>query len=200
MADKLPEIRFTEHYGLIPETFYCSDSNSTFQNCTTCGKELIDSNETYIIEKAIKNYQETNVKDVIFEYAMCIECLEKMRKSFSPESLERINNYILQNSDLENRRKSLIETDNLNFDDWISNCIVNNKSTDELPEYQIMCQCQGAFMLYTYMPYMLSCDAAETMQELLSQKTKDELRDFYNQNLSIPPELREIFNSKVPIF
>ena len=199
MSKKIPEIHFTEHYCEIPEVFYSSDMNRPFSVCTMCGAELINSNSSYIIEKAVKNYPETKVKDIIFEYAMCIYCLENLRVSFSTKSLERINNYIMEETDLPLRRNQLIGLENLDVDDWLSNCIVNNKTQDDLPEYQIMCQCQGEFMLFTYMPYMLSCDATEEMQELLSKKTKDELDRFYNDNLGLPPELKELFKTKVPI-
>ena len=199
MSKKLPEIYYIEHFTKIPKVFHSAVNDELFANCTMCGKELLESNESYIIEKAVKNYQENKVKDIIFEYAMCFSCLEKMREGFSEESLERINNYILKKTDLPLRRNELIEKGTLDVNDWISKCIVKDINQDQLPEYQIMCQCQGEHMLYTYMPYMLSCNAAEEMQELLSKKTKDELDRFYKDNLGLPPDLEELFRTRMPV-
>jgi hypothetical protein len=198
--DKKPQqIFYTEHYRDVPNVFHNTDTLDIFRECTICGRELIDSNSSYIIEKAIKNYPASGVKDIIFEYAMCTTCMEKMRESFSSESLEKVNQYILDRTDLMSRRENFVGKGELDIDKWIASCIVNGKSTDELPEYQIMCQCQGKHMLFTHMPYMISCDATEEMQELLSQKTKDELQRFYDQYVGLPPELREIFNSRLPV-
>ena len=138
--------------------------------------------------------------DTIFEYAMCINCMEEMRKSLSEESRQKVDNYLLEHSNLDERRNKLLSKENIDVDDWISNCIINNESTHELQEYQIMCQCQGKHMLFTYMPFMISCTASEEMQELLSKQTKDELDRFYDTHLGIPPEYKEFFKTKTPVF
>ncbi len=200
MNKKLPDIEFAEHYCDIPEVFYETNTKEPFRKCTICGIELIESNLPYVIEKAIKNYPEDKKTDVIFEYAICIECVEETRNSLSKESLEKINNYMLNHTDLLTRRNFLLSGNNLNVNDWLSNCVVNNKPTEELPEYQIVCQCQGDKMLYTYMPYMLSCDVTEEIQELLSKQTKDELDRFYDENLGLPPDLKELFKTRTPVF
>jgi len=200
MAKELPEIRIIEHYCEIPDVFQSSDTDAPFSNCTICNAELIESDSMYIIEKAIKNYKETQVKDVIFEYALCLNCLDEMRHSLSNESKEKIDQYLLDKSDLAERRETLINDNRLDVNEWISNCFVNDEKAEELPEYQIMCQCQGKHMLFTYMPFMLSCNAAEEIQQLLSKQTKEELDRFYNENLNIPPELEEFFKTKTLIF
>ena len=199
MSKKIPEIDFIPRIIQIPEVFYSTATGDKFYACTMCGTELIENNHSYIIEKIIKNYPENNTKDTIAEYALCIKCIEKLREGFSEESLEKINNYMLGHTDLSVRRKQLVENNMLDVNAWLSNCIVNDKKINELSEYQIMCQCQGDFMLFTFMPYMLSCHAAEEMQELLSKKTRDELDRFYTENLGMPPELKELFKTKIPV-
>lgn len=184
----------------IPEIFYNTDTKSPFCNCTMCDTDILSGDTPYVIEKAIKNYPEENTQDVIFEYALCMECLDVTRKSFSKDSLIKINEYMTRNINMEERRKNLSGKNTNDIYNWISNCIVNNKSVDELPEYQIMCQCYGENMLIADLPYMISCDVTEEIQELLSQQTKDELNRFYDNNLGIPPELRELFKTKTPIF
>ena len=42
---------------------------------------------------------------------------------------------------------------------------------------------------------MISYEAADEMVILLSNQTKDELNRFYKENLGVPPEFEEIFNS-----
>jgi hypothetical protein len=200
MTKRLPDIKIVQHYEEIPNVFHCSETDAPFSHCTICNHELINHNIPYVIEKAIKYYTENKVKDIIFEYALCFNCLEKMRNSLSDESKTGIDQFIMGSSDLEKRRQMLLNRDSLDVNDWISSCIVNNSDIDDLPEYQIMCQCQGQHMLYTDMPFMLSCHAAEQMQELLSKKTKDELDRFYDDFLGLPPDLKEFFKTKTIIF
>ena len=42
---------------------------------------------------------------------------------------------------------------------------------------------------------MISYEAADEMSNLLSKQTKDELDRFYRENLGVPPELEELFNT-----
>ena len=43
---------------------------------------------------------------------------------------------------------------------------------------------------------MISHEAIEEMQELLSPQTKDELDDFTKEHFDLPPEWREIIKNK----
>ena len=60
-----------------------------------------------MIEKAVRQYPEMKVKEVIFEYAMCMDCAVMMNASLSVESRQRINEYFLAHGDLEARREKL---------------------------------------------------------------------------------------------
>ena len=79
----------------IPPVYYPFDSNEPFKECLVCGTDLTLGTRDYFVEKAIKNHVEFKVKDVVFEYAMCSECAEKMQKSMSEESQQNMQNYFL---------------------------------------------------------------------------------------------------------
>ena len=177
----------------IPKDFKTFISEEYFANCISCDKYLLGEATEYVIEKAIKDGY------VEFEYAMCMDCVEKMRKRMSEESLQRIQKYFEEHFDFMGKRYSQIQSGNSTVDDYISKCIFNNKSRSELDEYQIMGHCMGTKLILSVFPYMVSQDIIEEIQELLSAKTREELDDFTNKHFGLPPDLKEIIKTKKPI-
>ena len=77
-------------------------------------------------------------------------------------------------------------------------CLITGKPIDELSEYQIYAYCEGGEIVQNVFPYMVSSDAIEQIQELLSPQTRGELDDFIDANFGFPPEWRAaIKGSKV---
>lgn len=158
-----------------------------------CEKFLLEDGTQYMIEKAYRRYPSLNTEAVVFEYAICRECAEKMREELSEESRRNIENYFTQNVDFEKRMRSMHKENDL--DAWISNCAVKNTPLHQEEEFVICAQCDGRDIVYSAFPYMIGGAAMEEVNELLSQKTRDVLDDFIDQHLSGPPELRELFKS-----
>lgn len=174
----------------IPKTFKTFISEEYFQNCISCNKYLLKDRTLYVIEKAIKdNYVE-------FEYAMCMDCAEKMRKNLSSLSLERIAKYFEEHINSFDARNLLIEQKFTTIDDYLSTCLINGSPVNRLNEYQIFAYCEGDKLLLSYFPYMISHEAIEEMQELLSPQTKDELDNFTRKHFDLPPEWKETIKGK----
>ncbi len=177
----------------IPKVFKTFISEEHFSNCISCDKYLLDETTEYVIEKAFKDgYVEV-------EYAMCMDCVEKMQHRMSEESLTRIHKYFEENFDFLGKRYGLIQSQDTSVDDYISKCIFNDKSIAELDEYQIMAHCKGKQLILSVFPYMISMDVIEEIQKLLSAKTKEELDDFTNEHFGLPPDLKEILKTRKPI-
>lgn len=169
----------------IPDTFKTFISEEYFQNCISCDKYLLADDSQYVIEKAIKD------KYIEFEYAMCLECAEKMRKKLSQESLERIGNYFEEHVNFHDKTTHFSESNCASVDDFLSRCLVSGSSINDLTEYQIFALCEGKNLLLSFFPYMICHAVIEEMQELLSAKTKDELDDFTEKHFDLPPEWKE---------
>jgi len=178
----------------IPATFKTFISEEYFQHCISCNKYLLKGNTLYVIEKAIKdNYVE-------FEYAMCMDCAEKMRRNLSGLSLKRIGKYFEEHVNSFDARNLLIEQKFTTIDDYLSTCLINGSPANRLNEYQIFAYCEGKKLLLSYFPYMISHEAIEEMQELLSPQTKDELDNFTKKHFDLPPEWRETIKGKKFVF
>ena len=171
----------------IPKIFKTYVSEEYFQNCISCNKFLLNDDSQYVIEKAIKN------DHIEFEYAMCIDCAEKMRKKLSKQSLERIGDYFDKHVNMSDKISHLLKHGSNSVDECLSTCLINGSSINDLKEYQIFALCEGENLLLSFFPYMISNAAIEDMQDLLSSQTKDELDDFTGKYLGPPPEFREFF-------
>jgi hypothetical protein len=184
----------------IPKPFHSEVTGKLFETCIHCNRHLLDSNLHYVIEKVIKYYDEMKTTDTIFEYAVCLNCYQELRKSLSNESIQRLGTYLQNHVNLEARRQKFIENEDLDVSHWIGHCIIMDKPIQKCREYQIMCECVGDRMLFTLMPYMICDDAIEEMSELLSEKTQGFFDDFRKRFLGPPPEVSELLKSSRVLF
>ncbi|MFC2129854.1 hypothetical protein ACFLSQ_00310 [Bacteroidota bacterium] len=180
----------------IPELFQSYESGGKFSECLVCKKNLLEENTHYLVEKAIRNYPEMNSKDVIFEYAMCFECADKLKDELSEESFKKITEYFEKNVDLNKRFQESVNFGD-DYQEYISNCMVTNQSINELNEYAIEAHCIGDKMALSFMPYMISEQAMDGIADLLSNKTLNFLNGFMDDYFAYPPEFRELFTRRL---
>ena len=173
----------------IPKILQSYSTGEPFTHCIDCDRYLLDDDVSYFIEKAIRQYHKEGymAKDVIFEYAMCIDCAEKIKGEMSKTSRQAMENYMLYNNSINT----------INGEDL--QCIIKGESVDNYEEYQIFSLCQGKNML-TPQPMAIGANALEELSELISQETKDELDRLMGDFFGSPPELEELFpKHRIPI-
>ena len=90
-------------------------------------------------------------------------------------------------------------SDNFDLNKYFSKCIFKGTPTRELSEYQMVCQCRGENLLLDYAPYLVSGSVIDEVGQLLSNKTIDSLGGFMDDNLGLPPEIKDILKDK-PVF
>ncbi len=188
------ETHIVKEYIKIPKAFYATDTDKPFSNCISCDKYLLLPNNPYVIEKAIKQNLEYNTTDVIFEYAMCMDCYQNINETLSSTSKASIEQYFSGNVDLNQRRDTLLKNNLLSINDWTSNCIIKGTPISELTEYQIACQCDGEYLLFTNMPFIIGNIALDEMMQLLSNQTIGEIRGFYDKFFSPDPDIKKLFD------
>lgn len=175
----------------IPEKFHNSLSENPFEHCKMCERELLESNSDYVIEKAYRRFKDEKAEELLFEVAICMKCANSMRTKLSKESLSSIQNFFFQKS--MERRQAMDEMEEL-LQDPLSQCLLNGKALEEMDEYQIYAHCSGYNISTGGGYYMLSDTMIEEIQSLLSKETRDELERFTDENLGLPPELKELFS------
>jgi hypothetical protein len=178
----------------IPPLFFDSDSDRPFEKCLVCGCSLIDSGIDYMIEKAFRIHQSVQSRDLIFEYAICIDCYAVLWSSFSKESISRIEAYFAERVDFESRVRQLRSENDTTVDKWISNCLITGEPVQNLKEFQIVAHCRHDRLVLDIGPYMVSGQVIDEVVALLSNKTLDDMNRFRDSFLGGPPELEDLLN------
>jgi len=177
----------------IPKDFYSDLNQEVFKNCTFCSTDLSAGLVTYLIEKSFKINPSNGKKNTVFEYAICSPCNLKKLEAMSEESVENIKQYMS-----EHFKFLEFELSNENIAPF-SKCVVTGIPVEDLEEYNIVGQFVGDKMIKGQFPVLMSPSIGDEIQELLSQKTKDEFDDFMSKITGVPPELKELFKTKRPV-
>lgn len=180
----------------IPKLFQSYKDEKLFDHCISCNKYLLQDDTHYIIEKAIRNYPNLNSKDVIFEYAMCFDCVEKMRDEISEESMTNIDNYFNEKIDISQRYETTREY-GTDVDKYVENCMVSGDSISTLNEYVIQAHCISDKLALSFFPYMISEKVMDDIANLLSNKTLDFLNGFMDNHFGYPPEFNDILTRRL---
>lgn len=175
----------------IPDIFKSDLTETYFEKCTICSVSLLDPPTNYIVEKAFKHHAKFNITDTVFEYAVCMDCYQKIHKQFSKSSKQRVEAYFRENTDLVGRKQHNFSEGKLGLENWLGNCAVKGTDKDTLGEYQIAAHFVGDKMLLHEFPILLSGEAVDEIQELLSPETRGEIDGLTDQFLGLPPEFKE---------
>jgi len=138
----------------------------------------------YAIQKVFKNYPGEEKPQAIFDFAMCEKCMTEARAELSLESRMRIDRFMMEGFQ---KLEESGDDPQVRFEG--QRCTISGQSLAESREYQVMAVCQGESLLDS--PVSLSEDMLHQIQELLSEKSRDELNRFSENNFGWPPELRK---------
>lgn len=153
------------------------------QHCKICNKDLM-AGEPYAIQKVIKNYKDQKGPQVLFDFALCQTCMEEARGELSLESRQRIDAFMLDGL------QQLEEAYETPRDRYLAHrCTLSGEPLSEVGEYQVMAVCQGDQIMDS--PICLSDKMLEAIQDLLSDKSRDELNRFTENNFGWPPDLKK---------
>lgn len=186
-----------ENYKIeIPERFYSDSEGKPFENCLICNKYLLKKGTSYIIEKALKTYQEYKFHTTVYEYAICHDCYLKMQQRMSEESKMNLQNYFMNVMNKKSQEPVIMEISEFNLNNWLSKCFIKGSPVSQMKEYQIVAQFEGSKMILSTPPMIIGEEAMNELSALLSEKTIDEMNDFREKFLSPPPDLEEIIYGK----
>ncbi|MGB0582806.1 MAG: hypothetical protein ACPGVU_24235 [Limisphaerales bacterium] len=164
----------------VPEVFWSFETEAPLRTCLVCSKNLIDSGEQYLIEKAFSK------REVMFEYALCLPCHTCLAKELSENSMKLITNYFEEHVLPEQRRARISAAFDGTVQPWLSHCLVTHKPIREDDEYQIHGMCFGNELVLDEMPHAISGEALDAIMNLLSNQTKGFINDFTGKHFGVP--------------
>ncbi len=162
----------------IPSEFHSEYEERPFQSCTRCGELLEAFPEGYKVSKVL------NRGEVLFEYALCFPCLERMMEESSEESQRRL-------ADFQEARLRPFVTGTLE-------CALCDHTRDsmERKEFAIVAACLGQGLLESH---LICIYCMEEMAELVSEKTRSEWQRFVEENFpGVPPGFKPVPSEPAP--
>ena len=168
----------------VPPVFHSFLEEGPFTKCTVCEAPLSEDGTQYLIHKAFHR------EEVIFEYAICLPCRARMQEELSAESIERINAYMDQYN-MEARSEEMMANRGPDVSAWLSKCLITGRPVAEADEHHIYAFCDGPDLVFSGLPLAVIGDVNEKLNELLSQKTRDRLDGFVDEQFGLPPELKQ---------
>ncbi|MEN8249023.1 MAG: hypothetical protein ABFS32_08830 [Bacteroidota bacterium] len=185
----------------IPKDFYAFDTDKPFTNCLVCQRELLTGEVDYFIEKAIRNYKDHEVSDIVYEYAICVHCAQDMNGQMSAESMQNIQDYFGRQPEfllkVYDHNAKWEELEEISLPD---ECVITMQPKSDLDEYMIYGHFRGDKMVKSSMPYLLSGQVMDEISDLLSNQTIDQLDGFMGEYFGGPPELEELWKPRRPVF
>jgi hypothetical protein len=168
----------------IPSCFYSTELGTPFKTCTMCSAALINNETNYFIEKYYRNH------NVAFEYAICEHCKNSMSEGISNESLHNMSQYFIENIDILSRIQLLENFDN-SIVPWLEKCVFKDIQRSECSEYQLAAQCRGDQLIVSFLPFMVSIQATEEIQTIISRETKENF-DRFREKLNYPVDVNDL--------
>jgi hypothetical protein len=149
----------------IPREFHSEYEERPFRACSHCG-ELLATFQHYQINKAWRN------GECVFEYVFCEVCRDRMLDEFSEESKSNL---------MRHQEKHLREVKGT------GECAFCGRTQAQSPmrDYVITALCSGDAMLDS----LMICESCQMQtHELLSEKTRDVRRRFFEDLPGVPPD------------
>ncbi len=185
----------SDEHPPIPSEFFENSETEAFRNCKICERDLHLGDCDYMIEKAVRIFPEVDGREVVFEYAICMDCAMKARQSLSKESRNKIDE-LLQSTQVRQNTFEAMTQGLVRGNNATGYCMLTGKRMEDVKSFQIYAYCREKHLIQGSNAFMLSDEAMEIIAGLLSEETKDELDHFKETHFGVPPELQDLINSR----
>ena len=171
--------------GDIPEQFHQRFGGDYFSHCSFCAKELFNENSSYMVNKIYRQ------NECVYEIAYCLECSQKMKETFSEESLEDIIAFFPTEDELKERRMSIILLGKEDKNEKLTqDCVICEEKKNTLQEgYHEYAYCENDKLGYGIYPYMMCESCILLLYNTLSEETLQAYHGFFETHFGLPPEL-----------
>lgn len=182
------------NFSDIPLLFYSSETSTPIRHCLVCERDLLEGAE-YMIEKAFVNYPSVGTKDLVWEFAVCFDCMHDMKSDYSEESHQRLTEFFQVNMNFDHQY-DLEAQENMNAEDWTSRCAITGQHISECSQYQIYAYCVGNLCAFENAPFMISGEAMDQLIPLISNKTLGAMNDFRDRYFPPPQDLSPLLKDR----
>lgn len=170
-------------WGKVPRQFYRQFEDRPFDACDFCRKFLLADGVGYSVHKY---YAAGELKQ---EFAVCDECSDGLRRSYSKESLQTLDDtFGMARTLSEQRARILLLKQPDKVERLTRHCLLCGAAKDQVPGYIEDAYCDGEEIVYWTFPLMICEPCAIKVHESLSLETKEVRRRFFTRHFGYPPE------------
>ena len=167
----------------VPRQFYRSFEDRPFDACDFCHKPLRADGVGYAVNKY---YSGGELRQ---EFAVCVECSEELRRSYSKASLQTLEDtFSVSKIVTEARVKLLMYQGPDKCEQLTRCCALCGARKDEVRAYIESAYCDGEEIIYWNFPLMICEPCAVRVHESLSAETKEARRRFFTRHFGYPPD------------
>ncbi|MCG8475951.1 MAG: hypothetical protein MI784_10805 [Cytophagales bacterium] len=175
--------------NIIPQEFL-NEEGEPMGACLMCGEKFREDS-VYTVTKVYKNYPRLDSCQLLFEHAVCLDCVEKTKGSLSEASKQALEEY--QQANVTVTPEAL--------ERWSECCLFSGIRLADEEEYAYYGIFGGGQIMEGTFPFAVGQTAMEEMYALLSASTKEFLDNFIDKHFSGPPEWKELMkDSPVVLF
>lgn len=123
--------------------------------------------------------------ECVFEFAMCMDCREKMNEQLSEQSRVAMFDFIYDRADMESR-EAILGNDS-ETDSYIETCITCSKARAQSKSYTLGAMFAGNHLIKGPFPMLICGDCEAKMAETISDETRNFWDNFITEHFPGPP-------------
>lgn len=178
----------------VEKKFYSEKNNKPFSKCVFCETNLKNYEHGFVVEKAFRFNKKKKKHELVFEYALCLECVQILTNEMSEETTMRIADFFEASirdfgKDELGDAKRRTET-----------CMITREDLSKSFEYQIAAYfIEDEMVVSDRFPFAIGGDVIDAMQDLISEKTRD-FTDKFKEIILPPDEQDKVPKDRIIIF
>lgn len=162
----------------MPSLFDSHETGQPFSHCCDCGCELNHASMHIVNQSYVGD-------ECVFEFAMCLECREKMNAQLSEKSRVAMFDFMHDHTDMESREQQL--GDSAETDAYIDQCITCGQSRQETPNFTLGAMFSGNHLIKGPFPMLICSTCEEKLGATISAETRNVWDKFIADNFPGPP-------------
>ena len=164
----------------VPTYFHRTFEGKPFEACDFCRKYLLQPGTYYMINKY---YAQGELKQ---EIAICKDCLDDLRSSYSKKSMEIMKN-IFSEQLIKTRQTFVRNVQDNRVERLTSRCLICSEEKEKIQEYFEYAFYDGEEIVYYVYPTMQCGECTNRILKSLSEETLEIRRNYFHRHFGLPP-------------
>lgn len=123
--------------------------------------------------------------ECVFEFAMCIDCREKMNNKLSEKSRVAMFDFMHDHADMDHREETL--GSDSETDAYLASCLTCKKPREEAQSFTLGAMFSDDYLIKGPFPMLICDDCEGKIAQTISDETRDVWDKFIGEHFPGPP-------------